>query len=254
MSQVLIHSDFREFRNQARHLDPSLPDYKRDLVDEAFNHCSALAMGREILLPAFNYDFTKTKKFNADIDLPQVGRLPREAMLRQGWKRSLTPVYSIMSNQTKIAQYLEPCSENSIFADLLSTGGEIILFGVGCERLTFLHHVEHVFDVPYRYEKSFDGEVIQGKNSSLVTVKFHVRPLGLKIEYDFKRIQSYLLEIAAVKSTGERLLTVAPKLAMEGLLTELKKDFGFFLTENSKAEVSEKLAQLGRPMTLEDFE
>jgi len=250
----LIHSDIREFRNQARHLDPSMIDYKRELVDDAFNQCLALAMGREILLPAFNYDFTTTRRFNVDIDLPQVGRIPREAMFRPGWQRSLTPVYSILSNQTKTAQYLEPFSENSIFADLVSTGGEIILFGVGCERLTFLHHVEHVFGVPYRYEKLFDGEVIQGKNSSSVTVKFHVRPLQLKIEYDFKRIESYLLDIAAVKSSGDMMLTVIPKIAMEGLLTELKKDFSFFLTENSKAEVSEKLAQLGRPMTLKDFE
>jgi aminoglycoside N3'-acetyltransferase len=211
-------------------------------------------MGREILLPAFNYDFTTTKRFNVDIDLPQVGRIPREAMSRPGWKRSLTPVYSILSSETKTAQYLEPFSENSIFADLVSNGGEIILFGVGCERLTFLHHVEHVFGVPYRYEKTFDGEVIEGKTSSSVTVKFHVRPHEVKVEYDFKRIEGYLRDIAAIRSTGDTMLTVAPKLTMEGLLSALEKDFSFLLTERSRVEVSEKLAQLGRPMTIEDFE
>lgn len=254
MNQVLIHSDFREFRNQTRHLNPSQVDYKRELVDQAFQHCLELAMGREILLPAFNYDYTKTKIFDTDKDLPQVGRLPREAMIRPGWKRSLTPVYSILSNKAETPQYLEPFSENSIFADLVSNGGEIILVGVGCERLTFLHHVEHVFGVPYRYEKTFDGEIIQGKKSSSVTVKFHVRPIELQVEYDFKRIESYLLDIAAVSYVGNKTLKVEPKLTMDSLLTALNEDFSFFLTENSKVKVSEKLAQLGRPMTIEDFE
>ena len=228
--------------------------YRREYINGAFSQLLTVGMGREILLPAFNYDFTKTKKFNVELDLPQVGRIPREAAHESGWHRSLTPVYSFLSNQNRPSQYLEPFSENSIFADLVSNEGEIILLGVGCERLTFLHHVEHVFRVPYRYEKSFIGEVIDGNNASSVTVKFHVRPQELNIEYDFKRIENYLIDIAAVRSSGEMALTVQPKLAMEGLLSALEKDSSFFLTHASRLRVSRKLAQLGRPMRLEDFE
>lgn len=228
--------------------------YRREFIDAAFNKLFSIGMGREILLPAFNYDFTKTKKFDVDLDLPQVGRIPREATQRSGWHRSLTPVYSFLSNQSSPPQYLEPFSENSLFADLVSNEGEIILLGVGCERLTFLHHVEHVFEVPYRYEKSFDGEVIQGKNASSVKVKFHVRPHELNIDYDFMRIENYLLDIGAVRSSSEMTLAVKPRLAMEGLLDALEKDSSFLLTQASRTKVSEKLSQLGRPMRFEDFE
>ena len=250
----MIHSDSRAFRDQVRTLDPSMTSYRREFIQGAFNKLFSIGMGREILLPAFNYDFTKTLKFDVELDLPQVGRIPREATNKSGWHRSLTPVYSFLSNQSRPPAYLEPFSENSLFADLVSNEGEIILLGVGCERLTFLHHVEHVIGVPYRYEKSFDGKVTQGKNESSFEVKFHVRPHELNIEYDFKRIENYLIDIGAARFSSEMTLSVTPRLAMEGLLNAFEKDSSFLLTQASRIKVSEKLAQLGRPMRLEDFE
>jgi hypothetical protein len=68
---------------------------------------------------------------DVELDLPQVGSVPKAAMTRQGWYRSVTPVYSFISNQTRPKDFPKPFSEESIFSELVKKDGEILLVGVG---------------------------------------------------------------------------------------------------------------------------
>lgn len=254
MSYLLVHSDTRGFSGIKVNTNIPGREFRNQVIESAFEELKALAKGRETILPAFNYDFTSTLKFDPEKDLPQVGRIPVEALFRKEWRRNNSPVYSFLSDQGQLPSYLKPFSENSVFSDVVEAQGEVALLGVGFERLTFIHHVEHLFQVPYRYSKRFTGEVNFRNNSETVTAEFHVRPLGFGLDYDFNKIGEYLISEAAAKVVSEKLIIVSTPEAKECLLQALQKDPTYLLDQESAIRVSETLNLLGRPMKLEDFE
>lgn len=253
MNAILFHTDIRGFA-YANTPDLSASGLREGIIAAAFRELDAVSDGREILLPAFNYDFTRTGLFNVVKDLPQVGRVPLEAMSRPGWFRSHSPVYSFLSNQQEPPLSLRPFSEESVFADLVMSDGEIALLGVGFESLTFIHHVEHIFDVPYRYSKSFKGQVLSNGEVYSVTSEFHVRPKGLDISYDFGKIGRALLASSAARISDRGLTLLSARSSLATLLDGLKENPTFLLNSDSAKSVLSKLDSLGRAVQLEDFE
>jgi aminoglycoside N3'-acetyltransferase len=250
----LVHSDVRGFTNAKLSPSNSAAELRTQIIDLAFQDLKDLANGRETILPAFNYDFTSTLKFDVEKDLPQIGRIPVEAMSRKGWRRSHSPVYSFLSDQEQLPTYLHPFSKKSVFSELAERDGEIALVGVGFERLTFIHYVEQLFHVPYRYSKRFTGKVFFGDTCEIVTAEFHVRPLDFGLEYDFEKIGKYLTSASAAEVVSEKLILLSAKRARDCLLETLERDPTYLLDRESAIRVLDKLSLLGRPFELEDFE
>lgn len=249
-----MHSDIRGVDCSKISVPPSSLTFGHHLVESAFIQIEEVADGREIFLPTFNYDFTTTKKYDVNSDLPQVGKIPSASLQRQGWYRSVTPVYSFSSNKRKPSNYQKPFSENSIFNDLVQLDGEILMFGVGFESFTFLHHIEHLSNIPYRYEKSFAGEVIDKGNTLKVEVTFHVRPKGLNLEYDFEKIGDLLIESKAALKVNSNELLISARSSLEVVSKMLSLDPFILLKPDSSLRVQNRLSQLGKAFTLEDFE
>ena len=67
-----------------------LPHYDLDAIIEK--------VGPEgtILIPCFNWDFCKGKKFNYLETPPQIGSLPKIAFKREDFKRTKHPIYSFL--------------------------------------------------------------------------------------------------------------------------------------------------------------
>lgn len=254
MSKLLIHSDLRGFDFSSLVSSLSRPDINAVMLDFAFESIESLAAEAEIFLPAFNYDFTATRIFDPLRDVPQVGRLPMAAMGRPGWFRSRTPVFSFLSSKEESVAYANPFSEDSFFSELRSNGEKILLLGVGFERFTFIHHVEYVASVPYRYEKEFGGVRVEGTSDIPCEVTFHVRPLGLGLDYDFSKIGDFLVGTGAAVVTNQRMITVDARSASEVLLDKLADDEFFLLSADSRGEVEARLQTLGRPFMKGDFE
>jgi aminoglycoside 3-N-acetyltransferase len=251
---ILVHSDIRGFSENKLKLSPFDIGYNQQIIDSAFEELNRIASGREILLPTFNYDFTKTKVYNYLTDLPQVGRLPIAAVIRPEWQRSKTPVYSFASNTKRPDHFPRPFSENSVFNCLVETDGEIILKGVGFDRFTFIHHVEHVCGIPYRYEKSFRGELLHSNERTDVEVQFHVRPKGLFIDYDFDKIEEILIACGAAKRIDKNQIVVSARKSFTRISELIKENQLSLLSRESAQQVDEKINLIGRGFTLEDFE
>ncbi len=249
-----MHSDIRGIDWTKISVPPSSSKFSHHLIESAFTQIEKIADGREIFLPTFNYDFTTTKKYNVKSDLSQVGKIPSASIQRLGWYRSDTPVYSFSSNKGKPNHFQRPFSENSVFNDLVQLDAEILMLGVGFESFTFLHHIEHLFNIPYRYEKSFAGEVIDGGKTLNVDVTFHVRPRGLNLEYDFEKIGDLLLNSRAALKVDSTRLVISARSSLEVVSRMLSIDPFILLKPDSSFSVQNRLSQLGRAFTLEDFE
>jgi aminoglycoside N3'-acetyltransferase len=251
---VLTHSDFRGINFTSLNSRIAEPNFKELLLDFAFENLSLAAGSDDLVLPAFNYDFTSTRRFDVAEDPPQVGRLPVAAMSRDGWRRNHTPVYSYLSNQHQLETDLNPFSESSFFAGLVKERGTILLLGVGFERFTFMHHVEHIAQIPYRYNKTFHGVRTVDGIEEPCEVTFHVRPMGTPVDYDFNKIQSILQAANVVQEVSAKALLVDAARAAEVILEQLYKDPLIMLTADSRSAVEIKLEEIGKPFEIGDFE
>lgn len=254
MRTVLVHSDLRGF--DLRQGKPAIPraNLRSELIDLAFEQLEADLGHHEIVLPAFNYSFTSSGRFDLQKDLPEVGALPVAASGRAGWYRSRTPVFSFLSNKNEAEADSNPFSEESFFGTLHRGNGAISLLGVGFDRLTLIHYVEHLARVPYRYKKLFQGMLVDLGKETPCDVSFHVRPLGLNLDYDFQKIGRELLNSGAAKKESQREFVLSTAAVVDVLLERIDEDELFLLNSESRAEVGTRLRALGRAFVKEDFE
>lgn len=254
MNTVLVHSDLRGFDLSQLNTEVPKENLRSELLDLAFDQLEKGFGGKEIVLPAFNYSFAASGKFDLQNDLPEVGALPVAALRRRGWVRNRTPVFSFLSNQEPREADLNPFSEGSFFGSLHRGNGLISLLGVGFESLTFIHYVEHLAQIPYRYEKSFRGILVDTGSETACHVSFHVRPMGLNLDYDFEKIGVELINSGAAKKSSSSEVVLSSKAIVDVLLKKISEDELFLLNRESRIRVSAKLRELGRPFTKEDFE
>jgi len=227
---------------------------KTDAALRALNFVEHLAEGETLVLPAFNYDFTKSRRFDVENDPPQVGIIPETAFRSHIWMRDHTPVFSFLSKTRRPIQYLRPFSEESFFHELVCSDGQILLIGTGLQPLTIIHYWEHLAKIPYRYEKQFLGTVLSGGKEKIVEVSFHVRPLGLAIDYDFAKLGYLLKESEALSREDGSILWVHAKKATDSVVSLMRADPLFLLAPNSRLAVEKRLDSLGRHFRIEDFE
>jgi aminoglycoside 3-N-acetyltransferase len=251
---LLVHSDLRGFDLSPIAESSSSGEYRKIVTEFIFDKIDKIAENLPVYLPAFNYDFTKTKTFNVLMDLPQVGALPVAAMSREEWSRSKAPVFSFLAKGEHPTTYNQPFSEHSLFSELVERKGKIHLLGVGFDSFTFIHHVEHVVKSPYRYKKQFNGNIICDGEESMASVEFHVRPKGLNLDYDFNKLEALLLKnFGALKVTSTNI-QVDASAAFQIISDKLDEEPLFLLDRKSANVVRDKLDIIQRPFELEDFE
>ncbi|HHQ4788762.1 VOC family protein [Aeromonas hydrophila] len=216
------------------------------------------------LIPAFNYQFPKLKKLDLRTAPIEVGSL-NQYLHECNWAnyRSFDPMFSVLGRGNAPFQptkNLDAFGRESIFSYLEKGGGAIVMYGAKISSLTFLHYIESKIEgVPYRYKKSFSGELIDD-HGILHHIEWttHVRPWGCDLDYDWIIVENILRD----KGVLQPLVNGYPKLGfyvdaracVDVLKNELHKDPLIFLDTTSRAWVEPKLNELGRAFLLSDFE
>lgn len=176
-----------------------------------------------LILPTFTYSFCRGEDFDVDATPSTVGVLTEEFRSRPGVRRTPEPIFS-----TAIDGPLPPEWEErllaagdhdafgpaSIFAYLREVDAKLLFFGVGFEYATFVHHVEQLLEVPYRYFKDFHGAVSAGDVTQRVTARYFVRDLEGDVEVYLDALADVLVrdgtaEIRSLPDGPELLLTSA---------------------------------------------
>jgi aminoglycoside N3'-acetyltransferase/acyl carrier protein len=216
------------------------------------------------LIPAFNYQFPKLKKLDLRTAPVEVGSL-NQYFHECKWAdyRTFDPMFSFLGRGTspfKPRSSLYAFGEESIFSYVVKQSGAILMYGATMKALTLIHYIERDFGgVPYRYNKSFSGELIDYQGDShAIQWNTHVRPWEHYLDYDWEKVEHVLIKSGVVKP----LVKGYPKLGfymdartcVEVLKTELHKDPLIFLNSVSRDWVEPKLNVLGRSFLLSDFE
>ena len=142
-----------------------------------------------VLIPAYNYKFTKGKKYNRFTSPSEVGELGNWLIDKFPLNRTLDPVF----NHFVFGRYKsrifncsidEAFGEKSIFNLIFKKNFKIICFCCSPKVITFLHFIEKKFQVNYRYNKIFLSKIFKNKKNKLLRYKYYV---GKKnIDYSIK--------------------------------------------------------------------
>ena len=120
--------------------------------------------------------------------------------------RSMHPLFSVAAlgpGSNALCKETAPTGfgYDSPFERLSRFDGVIACLGVDLHAMTFVHHIEQTFGVPYGYTKEWDAPVF--REGVPVKTRFFafVRYLDCAVEYDFTRFQDVLFEKGAASRT-----------------------------------------------------
>lgn len=151
---LLVHSSYKSFGG----VDGGPPTVIDALLE-------ALGPEGTLIMPTFNFDFTKGKPWDVRTTPSQMGVLTELVRTDPRAKRVFHPIYSF-AVIGKYADYLgglrykSSYERNSIFGKLRDLDGKIMVIGLSyTNSMTFFHHIEQMEGVDYRFLKQFTGQV-----------------------------------------------------------------------------------------------
>lgn len=254
---MFVHSDIGAgmilAKRAGARIDPRA--VQRSLID--FLETSVASSTSSLVFPAFNYDYGSKRVFDVDTDPVQVGALPEWVRQQSGTHRSKVPFFSVLSGYDlglKTKGLINPFGGASVFQWLVDNDATITLFGAPLHSLTFIHYVEEASGGPvYRYDKSFPGQTLSGGESSPCDFTMHVRPMGMRMDYDWQRLETDLLVQGLLRQSsdapGLQWLNARALLEYWGnqiaadpfyLLDELSRDSFIKVTDGGKDRVQQR--------------
>ena len=235
-------------------------DLRQDLITEIHRFIVDVFPEQELWFPAFNYDFMKTRMFDPKNDPIQVGALNESLRNSEDFVRSEVPVFSIIRQKSEnvfhFKSVVNPFDLEGEFSEIRSRDGNICFFGATIESMTFIHFVENLVSIPYRYLKHFPGQIQIEGSSKKSDLTYLVRPKGLVVAYDWPKIHSLLQQFEIgfkISDFGSYDIYNANSLT-NFMIEKYSEDIFWTLRKDSKNIVERKLDELGRGFEIQDFE
>ena len=240
-----VHTDFfnylsfnvkklKSFENNEKNVNK----YLHQMLDE-LNEIS----NGNLIIPTYNYDFGEKKVFDMINDKSHVGTFSEFFRKKFCKKRTKVPFFSSCCSKklpyyNSIEEMIDPFGKVSDFHFLKENNGKILNFG-STFAPTFIIFIERF--IPngplYRYEKKFFGKIIDGNNQTKISLIYIVRPKGINISYNLKKIKKDLIqkEILKIKKTKNNFIyeECDAKDFFNFSLEKIKKNPLYFLSDET---------------------
>tara|TARA_B110000196_G_scaffold318474_1_gene333969 strand:+ start:1734 stop:2504 length:771 start_codon:yes stop_codon:yes gene_type:complete len=209
-----------------------------DIIDDLI---SVIGNTGTILIPTYNWDFCKGFGFDYKKTLSKSGSLGNYALKRDDFSRTKNPIYSfaVYGKKRKYLSKLKNknCfSMNSPFGFLIKNNGKnlfIDIKNIYYFAFTFLHVVEQVVGVNYRFLKTFTGKYRHcNEKSDNAKFTMYARKLHLKTRIINPIIKKKLISKNAYrekKLNNINIKTVKMDLAYKILKDDIKNECNFII-------------------------
>lgn len=189
---IVLYSGLWSFIFNIRFKGKSIPKKILEIVE------SVVGKNRTLLLPSFSgEEFLAKNRFHLDKSLDNNGLLPAEALKSKKYYRTPQPLHSYLAlgkhvNEIKKLKFKTSWGRESIFQWLSKKNARLCVMGVpwnkGC---SYLHRYEELNRVPWRYFKTFKGEMFERgkkigtclelKYSTVPNLRYDLSPLVKEI-------------------------------------------------------------------------
>lgn len=158
-----------------------------------------------IVMPTFTFSFCNGKSYDPVTSKSKMGALNEFFRKQDGVIRSNDPLMSVAvkGEDTSLATNVgtHSISDGSTF-DMIhhKTGVKFLFFGprIG-DCLTYMHYLEWLFDVDYRYIRHFIGDVIEGGISRRIDQDLFVRYNGVYANELSYKYEDWMVEEKAAR-------------------------------------------------------
>jgi len=238
--------------------------FKKDKILSEMLHDLITLTNGKLIIPTYNYDFPKTKKFDYKNDKSQVGVFSEYFRKKYNKSRTSTPMFStcttikdLISHSKK--KYFDPFGSDSEYDYLAKNKGKIINFGSDFAP-SFIMFIERSFynGAPYRYEKKFTGKTYSNNKFINCTLNFEVRPLSINIEYDLIKIKKKLFQYKILKNkktkSGFLYEEIDANKFLNFGLKQLKNNPYFFLKKNTFNMLKKQKKNMIKKFLIKEFE
>ncbi len=251
VNQLLIHSDIFKSLSFINH-----SERKDENIELHISFISSLTSN--VVLPFFNYEFPKSRKFDFDNFNCATGALPIAFNLIYN-NRTFDPMFSMsyisrLDDFSKYQDTVKTFSSEGIFSKLISENSGLLFYGADINTATIIHYVEYMTNVCYRYEKLFNGTTIFEGSKKKITFISHFRPMNNYLEYDWSKIKKDLIDNSLMISIGRHCHLLSMKKLFSYWQQKMKDNIFYFLDKKSLLWVQPKIESLGRSFKVTDFE
>jgi len=158
-----------------------------------------------LVMPTFTYSATRDEPFDPENSPSTVGQITEHFRRRPGVLRSRHPIFSIAAVGTWAIQFadsdIHDCfGPGTAFGLLARHDAWLACLGCAFDRLTFVHHVEQMAAVDYRYFKAFRYELIVKGVVETGTMRYFVRDIERNTATRLDRLKAALIENGALKT------------------------------------------------------
>lgn len=229
---LFVHSDIGVFGKLATFDRNALLQAHIDLLREAVGNQGTL------VFPTFTYSFCKGEPFDPQHSPSTVGILTEYFRTQPGVVRSSHPIFSVAA-KGPLAEELcrvgaDSFDMDSIFGKLRTRQAKLLFWGAPFHSCTFVHHIEQMHGIPYRYMKTFAGTIRGDGGDSPTEATYFVRYLEKNVQLDLQRFEQDLIAQGLMTSqtvgAGTVLCGSAEELFAAGI-RHLQINPFFFLKE-----------------------
>ncbi len=211
---------------------------RRELLGELANILISLGV-KTLALPTFSFSFANGEDYDARSSKTDMGslleymrKLPEIAYRTSDPLLSLSFIGEVPPSYRKLST--NSLGEGSAF-DVLHNSSNVKFLLFGCElgeSLTYIHHVEAMLDVPYRFYKSFSGSVTDWEGSTgRQTQSIHTACGGV-LPRCFFEIEDELFERGALgreRFGSGKLVCVDEPVMYDTFCDKLSQNINYFL-------------------------
>jgi aminoglycoside 3-N-acetyltransferase len=198
-SVLLVHPDAIVAAQFSGTSDEDDSNNRLDLLIEAIEN--AIGRNGTLVIPTFTYSFTKGEPFDLCLTPSAVGMVSERFRTRPGVRRTPDPIFSLGCRGPRAEELCEISIQecfgpNSAFAALHRMNAHIVDLGCSLSRGgTFVHYVETMHGVDYRYKKSFSGTMIASDgHTTECSVVYNVRDLKRRSGGDLRLLEKELAQ------------------------------------------------------------
>jgi aminoglycoside 3-N-acetyltransferase len=221
---------------------------RAELLDAIYKTIRSLGVPT-LCVPTFTFSFCNGEDYDSTRSKSRMGALNEFIRLRPEAVRSVDPLMSVavVGEDRDLAENLghESIGANSTFDKLSRRQGVKFLFlGVGVgDCFTYMHYLEWLAGVPYRYNRDFTGNITHMGKTYEDTYKLFVRYNNVKpntASYTYEKLleDRGLLRVAALG--GSSIQCTAEPEAREVYLELLRRDPNYFIEQPFRAVAADR--------------
>lgn len=206
-----------------------------DALCEGFFNALKETVGEDgtIVVPTFSYSFCHQEEYNPQTTVTTCGMFSEYVRRQPEVIRSLDPNFSIAAFGSKAEYYTsnpthESFGKGSFWERLLENKGKIVCMNMDCGS-TFVHYIENCNQVPYRYNKAFNGTLIDYEGNQK-------RDYFVHYVYGYENPEDGPFFPRLNEKYHEAGLCVEAKLGKGVMLSMKSEEYFEFITETLKKE------------------